>query len=143
MPEPTGWPAHLPVGALRFARPTARLADCVRFYRDAVGLAVLAEFSGHSGYDGVILGLPDNSVHVELTYRAADPHIPEPSPENQLVFYLPHAHAVAEVAGRLKSAGYQPVEPANPYWSARGALAFADPDGWQVLFAPWIFGTQP
>lgn len=135
------WPEHLPVGAMRFARPTAKLDECVRFYRDALGLAVLAEFAGHDGYDGVILGLPGSAVHMELTYRADGPAVPEPSPENQIVFYLPDAAAVAAAAGWLRSAGYSTLEPENPYWSARGTLAFADPDGWQVLLAPWVFSA--
>lgn len=133
------WPNHLPVGAFRFARPAARLAECTHFYRDVLGLTVISDFTGHNGYDGVILGLPGHSVHLELTYQAADPHIPEPSSENQFVFYLPDADVVADVATRLRAAGHEPVRLENPYWSARGVLAFVDPDGWHVLFAPWVY----
>jgi catechol 2,3-dioxygenase-like lactoylglutathione lyase family enzyme len=135
------WPGHLPVGAVRFARPTARLAQCLHFYRDVLGLAVLAEFRGHSGYDGVILGLPGNTVHLELTQRTVDAHIPEPSPENQVAFYLPNADAVTAVTARLRAHGYLPVIPENPYWSACGAIAFEDPDAWMVIFVPRIFGA--
>ncbi|KWW99877.1 hypothetical protein TH66_07395 [Carbonactinospora thermoautotrophica] len=132
------WPDHLPAGAVRFARPTARLAECVAFYRDALGLPVLGDFQGHDGYDGVIFGLPDAGVQLELTFR--EPHIPEPSPENQLVLYLPGAPAVGRVAERLRAHGHEPVPPANPYWARRGAVAFEDPDRWVVILAPWIFG---
>ncbi|HEV2634032.1 MAG TPA: VOC family protein [Actinocrinis sp.] len=136
------WPAHLPVGAFRFARPSADLEACTRFYRDAVGLSVLAEFRGHAGYDGAVFGLPDSSAHLELTRQAGDGRVPEPSPENQLVLYLPDADAVAGVVARLAAFGHAPVEPANGYWSDRGAVAFEDPDRWVVVFAPWIFGAQ-
>ncbi len=35
------WPAHLPVGAFRVGRSSARYDEAVRFYRDLVGLPVL------------------------------------------------------------------------------------------------------
>ena len=35
------WPKHLPVGALRVGRSSARYEQAVRFYRDLVGAAVL------------------------------------------------------------------------------------------------------
>jgi catechol 2,3-dioxygenase-like lactoylglutathione lyase family enzyme len=137
------WPEHLPVGAMRFARPTARLAKCMHFYRDVLGLPVLAEFHNHAGYDGVIFGLPGNTVHLELTQRINDARIPEPSPENQVVLYLRDADAVTAAAARVQAHGYLSIKPENPYWADCGAIAFEDPDGWVVLFAPWVFGTVP
>jgi catechol 2,3-dioxygenase-like lactoylglutathione lyase family enzyme len=123
-------------------RPSADLAACRRFYHDILGLTVLAEFSGHAGYDGLVLGLPDASVHLELVHEAAGGALPEPSTEHQLVFYLPDADAVAAIAARLEEHGHSPVTPANPYWPDRGAMAFEDPDRWTVIFAPWIFGPS-
>ena len=35
-----------------------RLEAVEAFYRDGLGLPVLARFAGHAGYDGVMLGLP-------------------------------------------------------------------------------------
>ena len=35
------WPAHLPFGAFRVGRSSARYDEAVRFYRDLVGLPVL------------------------------------------------------------------------------------------------------
>lgn len=130
------WPSHLPVATVRFARPTARLEECSRFYRDVLGLKLIAEFSGHDGYDGIVVGLPDHSVQLELTSRGEAPKLPEPSAENQLVLYLADSAAVAEVAARMANAGVDRVEPENPYWTAHGAIAFADPDGWLVVFVP-------
>ncbi|MFC6239420.1 VOC family protein, partial [Longivirga aurantiaca] len=62
-----GWPEHLPVSAVRIARPTDRLAECVAFYVEGLGLAHLGGFDGHAGYEGVFLGLPGEQVHLELT----------------------------------------------------------------------------
>ncbi|MFW5692189.1 MAG: VOC family protein, partial [Chloroflexota bacterium] len=43
---------------VRVARPTDQLAAVVAFYRDGLGLPVIAHFDDHAGYDGVILGMP-------------------------------------------------------------------------------------
>ncbi|WP_340561658.1 VOC family protein [Streptomyces sp. GSL17-111] len=140
------WPAHLPVGAVRFARPTARYEDVVRFYRDDLGLPVLGAWrgdDGHDGYDGVLIGLPGTPVHLEITQHGDPPRIPPPHPENQLVLYLRDADAVATAADRLVARGHHPVAAANPYWSQRGCLLFADPDGWRIVLAPWVFGADP
>ena len=66
-----GWPEGLPVVQVRIARPTDRLAEVVRFYRDALGLPQVGSFEGHAGYDGVMLGLPGRDYHLEFTSHAA------------------------------------------------------------------------
>jgi catechol 2,3-dioxygenase-like lactoylglutathione lyase family enzyme len=133
----TSWPPHLPATSVRFARPTARLEACASFYRDVLGLEVLAEFRDHDGYDGVVVGLPDRSVQLELTQRAGAPGPPEPTPEHQLVFYVGDEGALAGAEARLRGHGLEPVPAENPYWTRRGARAYADPDGWVVILAPW------
>ncbi len=127
----TAWPPHLPATSVRFARPS--------FYRDVLGLAVLAEFRDHDGYDGVVVGLPDRSVQLELTQRADAPAPPEPTPEHQLVFYVGDEAALARAEARLRGRGLEPVPTENPFWSRQGAIAFADPDGWVVILAPWSY----
>ncbi len=134
---PESWPSHLDVGAVRFARPTANFDEVVTFYGDDLGLSVLAEWRDHDGYDGVVFGLPGAPVHMELL-RHGD-HIPEPNPENQLVLYLRGPEAVETATRRLTERGHRPVPAANPYWSDHGAVLFEDPDGWQVVLAPWVF----
>lgn len=61
------WPATLPVVQVRIARPTDRLEEVVRFYHEGLGLPVIASFQGHAGYDGVMLGLPGTTYHLEFT----------------------------------------------------------------------------
>ncbi|MCT2589724.1 VOC family protein [Streptomyces sp. N2-109] len=136
------WPAHLDVGAVRFARPTARYGEVLVFYRDVLGLPVLAQWRGHAGYDGIVLGLPGTPVHMEITQHGDPPHIPEAHPENQLVLYLHGPEALAAAVRRLTAHGHTPVEAANPYWPERGAVLFEDPDGWLLVLAPWVFGVQ-
>ncbi|MFJ2742519.1 VOC family protein [Streptomyces sp. NPDC087440] len=137
------WPKHLDVGAVRFARPTARYDDVLAFYRDDLQLPVLADWRGHAGYDGVVFGLPGAPVHMEITQHGSPPRIPEPHPENQLVLYLRGPEAVRAAEERLRERGHEPVEAANAYWPERGSVLFADPDGWLVVLAPWVFGEDP
>jgi hypothetical protein len=54
----SGWPAHLPVGALRVVRWSGHYEQTVRFYRDILGLPELETFAQSYGLDGTILGLP-------------------------------------------------------------------------------------
>jgi catechol 2,3-dioxygenase-like lactoylglutathione lyase family enzyme len=135
--SPTGWPDHLPVAAVRFARPTAVLDAAARFYRDDLGLRPLAEFRGHDGYDGLVFGLPGSPVQLEITAR--DGEVPAAvSSEHQLVLYFDGAEAMRAPVERLLARGHEPVSPDNPYWANRGCTAFRDPDGWLVIFAPFV-----
>jgi catechol 2,3-dioxygenase-like lactoylglutathione lyase family enzyme len=126
------------VGSVRFVRATGRLDECVRFYRDLLGLAVLAEFRGHEGYDGVVFGLPDAGVQLELVHPPAA-ELRAASAEDQLVFYLGDADAVSTATSPLHERGLRPVSTENPYWNERGAVAFEDPDGFVVIFAPFSY----
>lgn len=115
---------------IRFARPTDRLDEVVAFYRDGLGLRVIGSFDDHAGYDGVMLGLPDVSVHLEFTSHRDGSPCPAPTSDNLLVLYLGTERDL--VAARLRAAGHAPIEPENPYWRANG-LTFEDPDGWRVV----------
>ncbi len=57
--------AALPVAQVRVARPTDRLIEVIQFYRDGLGLREIGAFTGHAGYDGVMLGLPGAGYHLE------------------------------------------------------------------------------
>ena len=126
------WPDDFPVAQVRVARPTARLAEVVRFYRDALGLRQVGEFRGHAGYDGVMLGLPGATYHLEFTSHQDGSDCPAPSRDNLLVLYIPDAAAFERARRRLEERGRAPVEPENPYWAGRG-LTYEDPDGWRVV----------
>jgi len=123
---------------LRVARPTDELDAVVRFYRDGVGLDVLAEFQDHDGFDGVILGHRGTGYHLEFTRKSGHPAGRAPTEDNLLVFYLPdHVDWEAAVA-RMESACYSAVPAFNPYWDRRGKT-FVDPDGYRVVYqyAAW------
>src|SRR5262249_56686513 len=97
-PQAARWPGHLPVGALRVVRWSARYDQTVVFYRDIIGLPVLETFHESYGLDGTILGLPCGPVHLEIVRLWAG-RKPAPAPD-QLVFYLPHACAPERVTAR-------------------------------------------
>jgi catechol 2,3-dioxygenase-like lactoylglutathione lyase family enzyme len=119
---------------VRVARPTRDLGRALAFYRDAVGLGVLASFDGHDGYSGAILGLPDGAVQLELVRHEAV--VPSPTGEDQLVLYLGSAQEVADRASAIEAAGYEPRPASNPYWEREGAVAFVDPDGYWLILSP-------
>jgi hypothetical protein len=131
------WPEHLPVGALRVVRWSARYDEAVAFYRDAIGLPVLETFGDSYGLDGTILGLPDSAVHLEIV--RLEGQAPAASGLDQLVFYLPDAAAQEAVRARLADAGVYPVAQID-YWQANGGLTYQDPDGREVVFASWVYG---
>jgi catechol 2,3-dioxygenase-like lactoylglutathione lyase family enzyme len=121
-----------PVAQVRIARPTDRLAEVVRFYRDALGLEQISSFESHAGYYGVMLALPGRSDHLEFTHHENGSPCPAPSKDNLLVFYVEEDAEIRGMAARLQRHGHEPVEPENPYWVQKG-LTFEDPDGWRVV----------
>lgn len=126
------------VTMLRVARPTDHLDGVLRFYRDGVGLIEIGSFQDHEGFDGVMLGLPGASYHLEFT-RQRD-HIAgrAPTQENLLVFYLPSREEWQAAIDRMIEAGHAPLVSYNPYWD-RSGCTFEDPDGYRVVFqnAAW------
>ncbi len=130
------WPEALPVAQVRIARPTDKLQELKRFYCEGIGLQKLGSFTGHSGYDGIMIGLPGFQYHLEFTqYEHSSPCL-APSKDNLLVLYIPDNQNIATVAERLKKMGYPEVEPENPYWKDKGAITIEDPDGWRLVLMP-------
>jgi catechol 2,3-dioxygenase-like lactoylglutathione lyase family enzyme len=121
----------------RIARPTVDLASTRYFYEHIVGLAVIAEFADHEGFDGVVFALADG---VQLEF-VTDPgnHVPAPTLEDLLVLSLDEA-TIIEVTTRLTEHGVTEVSKGaptvNPYWWRAGARVFVDPDGYRLLVVP-------
>lgn len=134
-----GWSEELSsIGALRFARRSAHFEDTVRFYRDLVGLPLRATFGDSYGSTGAIFGLPGSALTFEIVEAtepvAIDSH-------EQLCLYFPDAAAQQRATSRLVAAGVKPVD-SHPYWAASGSVTYSDPDGREVVFAPFIFGVN-
>jgi catechol 2,3-dioxygenase-like lactoylglutathione lyase family enzyme len=123
---------------VRIARPTRDLERVSAFYRDAVGLQMVAAFDEHDGYSGVVFGIPDASRQLELVFHAEVD--PAPTSEDQLVLYLGSAAAVEERAAAIRAAGHESQLPANRYWARQGSIAFVDPDGYWLILSPDRWG---
>jgi GNAT superfamily N-acetyltransferase len=135
-----GWAEHLRPGAVRYAHASRHYDKTITFYRDLVGLPVIGEFTGSFAEDGTIFGFPDFRAQLEVV-RAHEPG--DPGTFDQLVLYLDDASAVTAATAPLRAAGRSPIADPHPYWAANGAVTFSDPDGRQVVFAPWVYGREP
>jgi catechol 2,3-dioxygenase-like lactoylglutathione lyase family enzyme len=124
--------ARAGVAQVRIARPTDQLERVVAFYRDGLGLKEIGRFVNHAGYDGVMLGLPDATYHLEFTQHTGGSPCPAPSKDNLLVLYIPDTTQRQALRERLESLGHAAVEPENPYWLDK-SVTFEDPDGWRVV----------
>ncbi len=118
---------------LRIARPTDRMAEIVRFYRDGLGFEEIGGFSGHDGFDGVMLGHPGAGYHLEFTHHPDHPAGRAPGLDNLLVFYLPDPADWARAVDRMEQQGYRAVSALNPYWDRRGRT-YEDAEGYRVVF---------
>lgn len=140
--EKAVWPDLLSVGAVRFARRTSDLPAAVHFYRDVVGLPLLVEFGAGDGPDafaGAVFGMPGPAVTFEIV-ESTEP-VPV-DPHEQLVLYLPGLAERDALVGRLQAVGFVPCAQYQ-YWESNDAVTFRDPDGREVVFAPWVFGSDP
>ena len=135
------WPDHLAPGAVRFSYSSANYDATTAFYRDVVGLPVVAEFTDSFGEDGTIFGLP--SIQVQLEVVRARENARDVDPLDSLVFYLSGPVAASAAAAPLQAAGATLDPSPHPYWASRGAIVYLDPDGRRVVFAPWVFGLEP
>jgi catechol 2,3-dioxygenase-like lactoylglutathione lyase family enzyme len=122
----------VPYTQIRIARPTARLEEVLRFYKEGLGLPEIASFQAHAGYSGVMLGMPDARYHLEFTQHIDSQPCPPPDKDHLLVFYLPDTAQRDAVVKRLYAMGYEAVAPENPYWNAHG-ITIEDPDGWRIV----------
>jgi hypothetical protein len=121
-----------PESVLRVARPTNRLASIADMYRTGLGLEVLAKFSDHAGFDGVVLGHGGWSYHLEFTHHRDDRDEPAPSKDHLMVFFVPDPTAWAARRDQMRRAGFVEVASFNPYWDRLG-VTFEDPDGYRVV----------
>ena len=135
----THWPMQLAsIGAIRFARRSSNFKATVRFYRELVGLPLYETFEGSYGSNGAIFGLPSWNLTLEIVESvdsvAVDHH-------EQLCLYFPDEPALQAAIARLQAAGVEPVQQ-HPYWEATVAVIYRDPDGREVVFAPFVFGVN-
>ncbi|MEE6137085.1 VOC family protein [Mycobacterium sp. 050128] len=136
----THWPMQLAsIGAIRFARRSSNFEETVHFYRDLVGLPLFETFEASYGSNGAIFGLPSWNLTMEIV-AAPDGDVAVDHHE-QLCLYFPDEQSQRAAIARLKEAGVEEVQQ-HPYWAATGAVTYRDPDGREVVFAPFVFGVN-
>ncbi|HPH83846.1 MAG TPA: VOC family protein [Ferruginibacter sp.] len=126
---------------IRIARPTDKLKELIQFYQQGLGLNIIGSFEGHDGYDGVMLGMPDASIHLEFTQHVNGSPCPAPTRDNLLVFYFETNEAYQAAVNQLKQEGAKEVEPENGYWIGK-STSFEDPDGWGVVLFNGLFAAN-
>ncbi len=135
----THWPAQLAsIGAIRFARRSSNFAETVRFYHELVGLPLYEKFEDSYGSNGAIFGLPSWNLTLEIV-ESAEPVAGDH--HEQLCLYFPDKEAQQLALARLQAAGTGTVQQ-HPYWEATGAVSYRDPDGREVVFAPFVYGVN-
>ena len=122
----------MPSCTLRIARPTNDVSALVKFYTAALGLTVLSTFEDHASYDGVMLGHPECSWHLEFTHRHGETVERAPTKEHLLVFYVKEKEEWGNAVKKMEDAGGVRVKSENPYWDICGAT-YEDPDGYRVV----------
>lgn len=127
---------------LRVARPTDDLEAVTRFYRDGLGFEVIASFTDHAGFDGVMLGHAGGAYHLEFTRQRGHSVGRAPTPEDLLVFYLPDRIEWEQAVQRMIDRGYSPTASYNPYWDVNGKT-FEDSDGYRIVLqnTAWRLGA--
>ena len=117
----------------RTARHTKNLYRIIDFYGRILGLKVLSEFKDHENYDGVFLGIPGESWHLEFTVSNDSPvHIPDE--DDLLVFYAESLDEFNSMKEKFVANRVKPVRPKNPYWEKNG-ITFEDPDGFRIVIS--------
>lgn len=123
---------------VRIARPTDKLKQIVEFYNKALGMPIIGAFTGHNGYDGVMLGIHGSTTHLEFTQHVDGSPCPAPTKDNLLVLYYATDEEHTGAVNLIESYGHKAVKPENPYWG-NTSFTYEDPYGWRVVLVNGVF----
>jgi catechol 2,3-dioxygenase-like lactoylglutathione lyase family enzyme len=127
-----------PSSILRVVRPTDNLAAIIEMYVAGLGFSVLAQFKDHEGFDGAILGHPQQPHHFAFTAQHGHRAGTAPTKDHLLVFFVPDQNEWEASCKQMLGAGFRVVPSNNPYWDRKGRT-FEDVDGYRVVLqnAAW------
>ncbi|MDR0217815.1 MAG: VOC family protein [Enterobacteriaceae bacterium] len=117
---------------LRIARPTDNLKEITDMYINGLGFKLLAEFQGHNGFDGSIIGHEQHNYHLEFTHHQGTTVGRAPTKDNLLVFYFSEHNIWQQCCQHMINAGFKEVTSYNNYWDVNGKT-FEDVDGYRVV----------
>jgi len=123
---------------LRLARPSTDLVRAEVMYVAGLGWQVLGRFTDHEGFDGVMVGEPGGTYHLEFTQARRHAVLPTPTQDDLLVLYLPAQQVWRDQCNAMAAAGFHAVASFNPFWDRLGRT-FEDFDGYRVVLqrADW------
>jgi hypothetical protein len=123
---------------LRVARPTNQVETIADMYAKGLGFTVLSRFQDHDGFDGIVLGHPQQPYHLEFTTQRGHRVGKAPTKEHLLAFYIPDQDEWEKQCSQMLAAGFRNVPSNNPYWDRQGRT-FEDIDGYRVVLqnAAW------
>jgi hypothetical protein len=123
---------------LRVARPVSDITKTADMYCNGLNLKIVGSFKDHEGFDGIILGFSGSDYHFEFTHSKQHPITPQSTVEDLFVFYIPDLETWNSIVSNMKAAGFEEIEPFNPYWSIKGCT-LKDRDGYRVVLqnAEW------
>lgn len=119
---------------LRIARPSNNLNQVALMYQQGFNFEVLSRFENHDGFDGVILGHPNASYHLEFTHHRGTIVDNAPTQDNLLIWYVPNITNNQYLTDKLLNAGFIHVKSYNPYWDLNGKT-FEDCDGYRIVLS--------
>lgn len=117
----------------RYARHTNDLQEIEKFYTDIVGLEKLGSFENHDNYDGIFLGHPNSSWHLEFTTSNEQPKS-KFDEDDMLVFYVSSEAKLKRIKNTLIKKNIPLEIPKNSYWVVNGIM-IAGPDNFKVIFS--------
>jgi catechol 2,3-dioxygenase-like lactoylglutathione lyase family enzyme len=129
---------------VRIARPVSDLARSCDMYCHGLGLRVVGSFEDHDGFDGVMLAFDSGDYHFEFTHWRRGAVLPQPTPEDLVVLYVPSLLEWQSGCRRMVRAGFKPAPSFNPYWDAHGRT-YEDPDGYRTVLhqSNWSNAGRP
>ena len=95
---------------------------------------MLFDFKDHDGFDGIIIGLPNEDYQLEFVYhkKFTEEETRAPSKENVLVFYHTNMKDYTKAIKRIEDYGTKSIKPDNPYWIGK-SKTYEDPEGWRIV----------
>jgi hypothetical protein len=99
---------------IRIARPADNLVAIAEMHEKGLDCIVLAQFQDHEGFDGIILGHPQQPYHLEFTAQRGHQVGKAPTKDHLLVFYIPEQGEWEASCAHMLAAGFHRVPSYNP-----------------------------